>query len=78
MANHPAAACGNAFAVCAKSGTAASCWAQPGPSSLAPPSLPTPCRSARFIGNAGFSIGIDDVTPAPRLLEAKAKTLDTG
>ena len=35
-------------------------------------------RSARFIGNAGFSIGIDDVTPAPQLLAAKAKTLDTG
>ena len=41
-------------------------------------SLPAPPRSARFIGNAGFSIGIDDVTPASQLLVAKAKTLDTG
>lgn len=34
--------------------------------------------SARFIGNRGFSIGIDDVTPAPRLVEAKQKTVDAG
>eukprot|EP00951_Prasinocladus_malaysianus_P029134 scaffold267634_cov14-Prasinocladus_malaysianus.AAC.1 len=27
--------------------------------------------SARFIGNQGFSIGIDDVTPAPELNLAK-------
>ena len=33
--------------------------------------------SARFIGNRGFSIGIDDVTPAPRLVEAKKKLVQT-
>ncbi|KAL4425069.1 hypothetical protein ABPG77_010383 [Micractinium sp. CCAP 211/92] len=34
--------------------------------------------SARFIGNRGFSIGIDDVTPADRLQQEKAKTLEAG
>lgn len=34
--------------------------------------------SARFIGNRGFSIGIDDVTPAPRLVTAKQKAIDAG
>ncbi len=34
--------------------------------------------SARFIGNRGFSIGIDDVTPAPRLVEKKQQTVSTG
>lgn len=34
--------------------------------------------SARFIGNRGFSIGIDDVTPAPRLVKAKQKAVDAG
>lgn len=39
--------------------------------------LQPPC-SARFIGNRGFSIGIDDVTPAERLQQEKAKTLEAG
>lgn len=34
--------------------------------------------SARFIGNRGFSIGIDDVTPKPRLVEAKQKAIESG
>lgn len=34
--------------------------------------------SARFIGNRGFSIGIDDVTPAPALQAAKAELMRTG
>ncbi|KFM26649.1 DNA-directed RNA polymerase III subunit rpc1 [Auxenochlorella protothecoides] len=34
--------------------------------------------SARFIGDQGFSIGIDDVTPAPELQRAKAATLAAG
>ena len=34
--------------------------------------------SARFIGNRGFSIGIDDVTPAPRLVKAKQKAVEAG
>ena len=34
--------------------------------------------SARFIGNRGFSIGIDDVTPAPRLVKAKQKAIEAG
>lgn len=34
--------------------------------------------SARFIGNRGFSIGIDDVTPAPSLQKAKAGLMRTG
>lgn len=34
--------------------------------------------SARFIGNRGFSIGIDDVTPAPRLVRAKQKAIEAG
>lgn len=34
--------------------------------------------SARFIGDTGFSIGIDDVTPAESLRRAKAATLDAG
>ena len=34
--------------------------------------------SARFIGNRGFSIGIDDVTPAPALQTAKAGLMRTG
>lgn len=34
--------------------------------------------SARFIGNRGFSIGIDDVTPAPALQAAKAGLMRTG
>ena len=34
--------------------------------------------SARFIGDAGFSIGIDDVTPAPLLCAEKAATVDAG
>ncbi len=34
--------------------------------------------SARFIGNRGFSIGIDDVTPAPKLVEKKQQTVSTG
>ena len=34
--------------------------------------------SARFIGDRGFSIGIDDVTPAPALLVAKQKLMTDG
>jgi DNA-directed RNA polymerase III subunit RPC1 len=34
--------------------------------------------SARFIGNRGFSIGIDDVSPAPDLQEAKEKLVRAG
>ena len=34
--------------------------------------------SARFIGNRGFSIGIDDVTPAPVLVDKKQQTVSTG
>lgn len=34
--------------------------------------------SARFIGNRGFSIGIDDVTPATRLVHKKQQTVTTG
>lgn len=34
--------------------------------------------SARFIGNRGFSIGIDDVTPAARLVSKKQQTVSTG
>lgn len=34
--------------------------------------------SARFIGDRGFSIGIDDVTPAPALLRAKQKLMTDG
>ncbi|KAK2077195.1 hypothetical protein QBZ16_004829 [Prototheca wickerhamii] len=34
--------------------------------------------SARFIGDQGFSIGIDDVTPAATLVRAKAATLEDG
>ena len=34
--------------------------------------------SARFIGNRGFSIGIDDVTPAPLLVDKKQQTVRTG
>jgi hypothetical protein len=48
------------------------------PARARPPAAPTPPLSARFIGNRGFSIGIDDVTPAQRLQEAKAQTLDAG
>ena len=36
-----------------------------------------PC-SARFIGDAGFSIGIDDVSPAAQLQREKAATLEKG
>lgn len=39
---------------------------------------PPPSCSARFIGNRGFSIGIDDVTPAERLQQEKSKTLEAG
>lgn len=31
--------------------------------------------SGRSIGERGFSIGVDDVTPDPRLLAAKAATI---
>jgi hypothetical protein len=34
--------------------------------------------SARFIGNRGFSIGIDDVTPAPLLQSAKRQLMVDG
>ena len=34
--------------------------------------------SARYIGDRGFSIGIDDVTPAPALLRAKQKLMTDG
>ena len=34
--------------------------------------------SARFIGNRGFSIGIDDVTPAPALQRAKQEAVESG
>lgn len=34
--------------------------------------------SARFIGNRGFSIGIDDVTPAPKLQTAKKQLMVDG
>ena len=34
--------------------------------------------SARWIGDRGFSIGIDDVTPTPRVNETKAKLLAKG
>ncbi len=33
--------------------------------------------SARFIGEHGFSIGVDDVTPAQRLLLEKQATIDS-
>lgn len=33
--------------------------------------------SARFIGEHGFSIGVDDVTPALRLLQEKQATIDS-
>jgi DNA-directed RNA polymerase III subunit RPC1 len=34
--------------------------------------------SARFIGDRGFSIGIDDVTPAPALQRAKEHLMEAG
>ena len=34
--------------------------------------------SARHMGNHGFSIGIDDVTPRPPLVEAKANMMGKG
>lgn len=34
--------------------------------------------SARHIGEQGFSIGVDDVTPAPALHAAKAETVKEG
>eukprot|EP00197_Chlamydomonas_leiostraca_P012021 CAMPEP_0202861128 /NCGR_PEP_ID=MMETSP1391-20130828/2625_1 /ASSEMBLY_ACC=CAM_ASM_000867 /TAXON_ID=1034604 /ORGANISM="Chlamydomonas leiostraca, Strain SAG 11-49" /LENGTH=1424 /DNA_ID=CAMNT_0049540457 /DNA_START=102 /DNA_END=4376 /DNA_ORIENTATION=+ len=34
--------------------------------------------AARHMGNRGFSIGVEDVTPRPVLLAAKAKTINTG
>ncbi|XP_065849011.1 DNA-directed RNA polymerase III subunit 1 isoform X2 [Euphorbia lathyris] len=34
--------------------------------------------SARWIGNHGFSIGIDDVQPGKRLIDGKGKTISTG
>ncbi|KAG2499255.1 hypothetical protein HYH03_002834 [Edaphochlamys debaryana] len=34
--------------------------------------------AARHMGNRGFSIGIDDVTPAPALQKAKAETVEKG
>ena len=34
--------------------------------------------SARFIGERGFSIGIDDVTPAPVLAAEKVKMINKG
>jgi DNA-directed RNA polymerase III subunit RPC1 len=34
--------------------------------------------SARFIGNRGFSIGIDDVTPAEALVQAKTEAVNSG
>lgn len=33
--------------------------------------------SARFIGERGFSIGVDDVTPAQLLLTEKQATIDS-
>lgn len=33
---------------------------------------------ARWLANRGFSIGIDDVTPPPRLVELKKRLLDEG
>lgn len=39
------------------------------------------CRelcSARWIGNHGFSIGIDDVQPGESLIQKKKKTIDKG
>lgn len=48
------------------------------PPSLPPrPPRPAP-RSARFIGDAGFSIGIDDVTPAHLLKVQKQRTVEQG
>lgn len=35
-------------------------------------------RSARWIGNHGFSIGIDDVQPGEDLNEKKGKTIEKG
>lgn len=34
--------------------------------------------SARFIGDRGFSIGIDDVMPAPALQKAKEHLMENG
>ncbi|KAG8633988.1 DNA-directed RNA polymerase III subunit 1 isoform X3 [Manihot esculenta] len=34
--------------------------------------------SARFIGNHGFSIGIDDVQPGKKLIDEKGKTISNG
>ena len=34
--------------------------------------------SARWIGTRGFSIGIDDVTPKPELVQKKQRELDDG
>jgi DNA-directed RNA polymerase III subunit RPC1 len=34
--------------------------------------------SARSLGDAGFSIGIEDVTPAPRLIAIKASIMAEG
>ncbi len=34
--------------------------------------------AARHMGNRGFSIGIDDVTPAPVLERAKGETVQKG
>ena len=34
--------------------------------------------SARFIGDRGFSIGIDDVMPAPALQRAKERLMEDG
>jgi DNA-directed RNA polymerase III subunit RPC1 len=33
---------------------------------------------ARWLGNRGFSIGIDDVTPPPRLIALKKQLLEEG
>lgn len=34
--------------------------------------------AARHMGNLGFSIGIDDVTPRPNLVKGKKATIDKG
>lgn len=34
--------------------------------------------SARWIGNHGFSIGIDDVQPGKKLIDEKGKTISNG
>ena len=62
---------------------AAACWVQVLSTDFSPQAAAACMNrlaklSARFIGNRGFSIGIDDVTPAPRLVKAKQKAIEAG